>query len=337
MTDAGNSTRAPFLSITVLNYNYAHFLPACLDSILRQTMTDFELIVINDRSTDNSLEVIEPYLRDPRVKLVDHVQNKGFVGSLVEGCALSRGQYISVISADDLAMDDRAFEYARAVCERNPDVALCFSAWYEVTGEQKIRYERRAATESYVREGIDELRRLLISSSVLHSGTWIKRTAYHQVGGYDRSCRYAVDNNMWLALCSAGKVAYIDKHLYAYRAHEVNMSNSAPALWQTTQEMLKGIDYALGLVPDSSMPDKSVQRRMARKRALVAVPTHDIFAGRYRRGWYGYLQAATHFPVDTLVQPRTLTVLLRTLVGKRPFEIIRSLRGERNSLGRSIP
>src|SRR5260370_11113027 len=90
----------PALSVTVLNYNYAHYLPRCLDSILSQTWTDFELILINDRSTDNSLEVIQPYLKDPRVRLIDHAINRGFVSSLLEGCELSRGRYITVISAD---------------------------------------------------------------------------------------------------------------------------------------------------------------------------------------------------------------------------------------------
>ena len=299
-------------------------------------MTDFEVILINDCSKDNSLEVIEPYLKDPRIRLVNHEQNKGFVGSLIEGCELSRGEYISVISADDLAMDNRAFEYARAVCEANPDLAFCFSAWAEVSGELNVRYERRAANEDYVHDGIEELRRLFISSSVLHSGTVIKRAAYHQVGGYDRSCRFAIDNNIWLALCAAGKVAYINKRLYAYRAHDVNMSNSNAAFWQTTQEMLKGIDYALGLISDAQMPDKEAQRKKAKARALVAVPTHDIFAGRYRRGWHGYLQAATRYPIQTLVQPRTLSVLLRTVIGQRPYEFVRSLRGERNSLGKNV-
>jgi glycosyltransferase involved in cell wall biosynthesis len=61
---------APILSITVTNYNYAHLLPTCLDSILSQRFSDFEVIVIDDRSTDHSLDVIQPYLHDRRVRLI---------------------------------------------------------------------------------------------------------------------------------------------------------------------------------------------------------------------------------------------------------------------------
>src|SRR5579871_4931345 len=94
--------RRPKLSVTVLNYNYGRYLGRCLDSILRQTMTDFEVIVIDDASTDNSLDVIRPYLADRRVRLVSHRQNRGYVASLVEGTeAESRGIYATTISADD--------------------------------------------------------------------------------------------------------------------------------------------------------------------------------------------------------------------------------------------
>src|SRR3954452_11728872 len=101
----------PTLSVTVLNYNYGAYLPACLDSILGQTFRDFELIVIDDCSTDNSVEVIQPYLADPRVRLVAHQKNVGYCGSLIEGTETqSTGEYVTVISADDLVRRPDAFE-----------------------------------------------------------------------------------------------------------------------------------------------------------------------------------------------------------------------------------
>lgn len=325
---------APFLSITILNYNYAHYLPQCLDSILAQTMRDFEIILINDTSTDDSLEVIEPYLADPRIRFVNHEKNKGFVYSLIEGCELSHGKYISVISADDYVLESTAFEAARRVVEANPDVVLCYSAWYEVDGKNQVIYERRSAEHDYVADGVDELRRLLHSSSILHSGTIIRRDAYHAVGGYDRSLRFAVDNNMWMLLATAGNVAYIDRHLYAYRSHSGNMSKSAESFWSTTEEMLKGIDDALARVSLAQMPDKEKQRCKARQRTLVTIATVDIFAGRYRRGWHGFLLAMRRHPRMTVLQPRTLVLVARTLLGARGFEAIRRIRGEHNNLSR---
>ena len=101
----------PLLSVTVLNYNYGSYLPDCIDSILAQTFRDFELIIIDDCSSDNSLDVVQPYLADPRVRLVAHEANVGYGGSLIEGTEVhSRGEYVTVISADDLVTRPDAFE-----------------------------------------------------------------------------------------------------------------------------------------------------------------------------------------------------------------------------------
>jgi glycosyltransferase involved in cell wall biosynthesis len=318
----------PFLSVTVLNYNYAHYLRACLDSILSQTLGDFEVILINDCSTDNSLEVIQPYLSDRRIRLVNHEVNQGFVASLREGCDLSRGRYISVISADDYAYDKTAFETAYKVLTADSEIVLFYSAWGEAKDGGEIHYTRRAADHDYIAEGAEQIRRQLLTSDILASGTIMKRDAYHKVGGYDKRCRFAVDNNMWLAICAAGKVAYVNKILYVYRSHSSNMSNTGAALWRTTEEMLWGIDYALGLFSDVELPDKARLRRLAYKRALVAVPTHDIFAGRYRRGWIGYWQAFRHYPILTLAQPRTFVVMAQFVLGPRVITRIRSIVGK---------
>lgn len=320
----------PVLSVTVLNYNYAHYLPACLDSILSQTMRDFEVLLINDCSTDDSLDVIKPYLADSRVKLIHHEVNRGYVSSLLEGCARSCGRYLTVISADDYALSPQAFEIATQTMEADQDIVVHYSAWHQVDDDGHIEHTRRATDCDRVSDGVDELRRLLLDSPVLHSGTIIRRSAYDTVGGYDSRCRYSVDTNMWLALCSAGKIAYANRSLYAYRAHSSNLSNTDGAFWRATEEMLWGIDDALKRFPDAVLPDKAKLRRRAYQRALVAVPTLDIFANRIRRGWHGYWLALQHYPVLTACQVRTVALALRTLLGAKGYDRLRdAIRGRR--------
>lgn len=243
----------PRLSVTVLNYNYGHYLGKCLRSILSQSMSDFELILINDCSTDNSRDIIAPFLSDPRIRFIDHETNQGYVFSLLEGCRLSRGGVLTVISADDYALDSHAFARACQTLETDPAISLCYSAWHEVNDRDEVRHTRRAAEQDYVLAGPDEFRRLMLSSPILHSGAMIPRWAYDAVGGYDPECRYSVDTNMWLALCAAGKVAYLNTPLYAYRAHNSNLSQSAGSLWRATEEMLFGIDKALARFPSGAI------------------------------------------------------------------------------------
>lgn len=329
---SGQERHAPLLSVTVLNYNYARYLPKCLDSILGQTMTDFELILINDCSTDNSLEAMQPYLHDSRIRLVNHASNQGYVHSLIEGCELSRGRYITVISADDYALDCTAFETARRVLEADQSISLFYSAWHEIDDSGHVRHTRRAAGFDYIADGSEEFRRLLLSSPILHSGTIIRRDAYQAIGGYDPRCRYSVDTNMWLALCSTGKVAYSERPLYAYRAHNMNMSNTEGSLWQATEEMLLGIDVALSRFPDAALPDKESLRKRARQRALVAVPTLDIFAGRLSRGWRGYWRAFRAYPMLTITQQRTISLVLRTMLGRGLYNHVGRLAQARKHL-----
>jgi len=322
----GIEQAVPTLSVTVLNYNYAHYLPRCLDSILSQTWTDFELILINDRSTDNSLEVIQPYLKDPRVRLIDHAINRGFVSSLLEGCELSRGRYITVISADDYALDPSAFETACVTLDGDKAISLFYSAWRQVDINDRLESLVRGADHDYVANGVDEFKKLLISMPLIHSGTMIRRSAYDAVGGYDTQTRYVIDNIMWLALCSTGKVAYVDKPLYAYRMHASNMTNTERGVWGSTAEWLRGVDLALARFPDDILPNKASLKRQAYKFVLLSGPMHDIFRGYLRRGWAGYWEAFRRYPVLTSCQPKTVSFVLRTILGARLYRTVLRLR-----------
>jgi glycosyltransferase involved in cell wall biosynthesis len=323
----GAGKQSPALSVTVLNYNYAHYLPQCLESILSQTWRDFELILINDRSTDNSLEIIRPYLADPRVRLVDHEQNKGFVLSLLEGCELSRGRFITVISADDCALDSTAFETALELLERKGQVSLVYSAFHLISGDNRVLYTVRGGDHDYIADGVDELRKLLVSMPVLQSGAIIRRDAYLAVGGYDPDTHYVIDNIMWLALCSAGSVAYIDKPLYGYRTHDSNMSNVVRGVWQSTKEWLRGVDMALARFSDDVLPDRERLRRRAYQYVLLSAPMHDIFSGRIRRGWLGYWESCRRYPMLTICQSKTLSLILRTVLGPNLFVDLQRVRG----------
>ena len=142
---------------------------------------------------------------------------------------------------------------------------------------------------------------------------------------------------MWLALCLAGKIAYLDKPLYAYRAHNSNMSNSGGALWRATAEMLLGIEFAMERFTDETLPERRVLKRQAIQRALVAVPTLDIFAGRYRRGWHGYALSVLHHPWLTLMQPRLFSLVARSALGARGYErVIGGMRREPSSLSEGL-
>lgn len=322
----------PTLSVTVLNYNFAHYLPQCLDSILRQTWTDFELILVNDCSTDNSLDVIEKYLADPRVRLVDHAQNQGYIASLLEGARESRGKYIAVISADDYCVSDRAFESLLQPMEADDEVVLAYSAHGHYSQDSVRGYLRRPYPTSYVRPGVEEFRDLVMENYILHSGTIIRTTAYNAVGGYDASVRYAPDTIMWLMLCGQGKVAYCADELYAYRVHEGNMSVSKRGIRDGLRESKIGLQQAFAMFQGTPGIDNQLYVR-ALKRNLSAVATDNIFRNDWRSGWYAYWCALRMHPFLTTFQTRTPILLARTLLGPRGFKSLRlALRRDQHAV-----
>jgi glycosyltransferase involved in cell wall biosynthesis len=318
----------PLLSITILNYNYAHYLSTCLDSILSQDFKDFEIILINDTSTDNSLNVIKPYLEDTRIRLIDHEVNKGFVASLIEGSEASRGKYITVISADDWILDLSAFRKQIAILEQDADIAFVYSSYGHFETPDKCDFVWRASDRDYVLDGLDAFRNLIVNPFLLHSGTIIRKTAYHTIGGYETTYSHLVDTRMWLSLCHVGKVAYISDTLYAYRRHGSNMSKNPQSFRRHLEEALQTIDWSFGKLTIDQQKELAWLKNKAVRKTLMAFPIDDIFRNHYRNGWICFWAALKLRPTQTLFQKMTLLITLRTILGRNGYQALEILKAK---------
>jgi glycosyltransferase involved in cell wall biosynthesis len=313
---------APLLSVTVLNYNYGHFLAHCLDSILGQSFTDFELILINDKSTDNSLEVIKPYLDDPRVRLIDHQQNKGFVASLIEGATESRGTYISVISADDWVVEPTAFAQQIEVLEQHPKTVMAFSAYGLYADNDTLSHVSQATSTSYVRPGRVVFQDFLINGYPQHSGTIARKSAYEAMGGYDPTLRWSVDAQIWLGLCHFGDIAYIDKMLYAYRRHPSSMSKDPTALRNAIYELFRLFDWAFAFMSEAERRELNWLYKKARQRALISFAADAVFSGNNQLGWRFFKVGIQVSPLETLLQKGSLGIAIRALFGEAGYNLL---------------
>jgi hypothetical protein len=321
----------PRVSVTVLNHNYGHFLGECLRSILAQTFTDFEVIVIDDCSNDDSLGVIEPFLMDPRVRLIAHTTNAGFMRSLIEGANASSSPYLTVISADDFVRSPTAFERQVGLLEANPRTSFCYGSWIITDTQSAPRDEGVQVPvipfcDDHVWSGEKEFEQLCTWYYVPHSGTIIRRTAYEAVGGYDVSKRYTSDITMWALLCGAGDVAYVAEPLYGYRLHGSNMSRSPEALQATTDQLIRMVDLGFTNLPEGPVKSDQLLLRRARQFALITVPRTEVFAGRQLAGWKALAYAVRLYPREALMQRQVVYLAARTLVGARGFEWLQSLR-----------
>ena len=201
----------PQITVLMSVYNCAEFVKIAIDSILQQSFSDFEFIIIDDCSTDNSREIINCF-KDKRIRLVCNDSNIGLSGSLNKGILLSNGRYIARMDADDISYYNRLkvqFEFM----ERHPDIGVC-GTWLKTFGDKNIEW--RYPVES------DPIKCcLLFESPFAHPTVMIRRdTLIKNKILYDASNQITEDYDFWVRLSNITNFANIPEVLYSYRLHQ---------------------------------------------------------------------------------------------------------------------
>ena len=312
---------APLLSVTVSNYNYGRYLGECIESILSQSFEDFELIVIDDCSTDGSLDVVRPYLSDGRVKLVAHEQNQGFTKTLIEGTEVhSRGEYLSIISADDIVKDQLAFEQQLGLMRSTEVAVFCFTACTRLQPDGTETLHQPFARDMAF-EPAEALRLFLDGCYALQSGTICHAPAYYATGGYRRDIAQPLDLAFYLAICMEGRTVYNAAPLYTYRLHEGQMSSTRMDL--NNREIVTVIEDACaagetrGLI-EHGWRDKAIRRQM--RGAIL----NDALYGRRREVVERVTSWLRLEPLNTLRNDAFWLAALRLVAGRRSLDLVRS-------------
>lgn len=206
-------TAAPMPRATVLMpvYNGEAFLRAAVESILAQTFTDFELLVIDDGSADGSADIVASYA-DPRVRLVRNDSNLGLVATLNRGIELARGAYIVRMDCDDVSLPER-LQLQVEFMEAHPEVGVC-GAWYLEFGDGVRRTTRCAPDHESIRCGT------LFNPVVGHPTVILRRELLLENGlRYDAEFRHAEDYRLWADALRSCRFANIPEVLLHYRLH----------------------------------------------------------------------------------------------------------------------
>lgn len=209
----------PQVSVLMSCYNGSSWLREAIDSVLAQTFGDFELILIDDGSTDNTWEIIKSYsLIDARIIAISKL-NSGLADSLNVGLAKARGAWIARLDQDDLCEPTRLSEQINFI-RNNDDVVLLGTGFHEIDETGKI-----VRTHTYP-TGHRILARHLERSQRFfpHSSAFYRADIARLVGGYNFRIRWADDWRLWLELSLRGKIATIPKALVRIRKHSNQMS-----------------------------------------------------------------------------------------------------------------
>jgi glycosyltransferase involved in cell wall biosynthesis len=314
----------PLLTVTVTNFNYERFLAENLRSILKQSFTDFELLVIDNASTDGSLELIREFAaEDARIRVVAHEQNVGAFASLRESCELARGKYRLHVDADDCVLDDDAMRAQVETLEAHRHVTFVHSPMVVADGGGAKVHVSRPYAHDVVVPGHEAIVPVL-GFQVGHSGMMLRLDDYHAVGGYPSGFRHLDDILLAARLCERGDVAYIDREMYAFRQHGDN-AHLTPDYQLLREEILPAIDLVFNGPLGRSLT-RGLRKRI-RQTALVHLPTQYVFSGQPRVGWRLYWEGVRTHPVETVFQLRTLALVLRTALGSQAYDWLRARSG----------
>jgi glycosyltransferase involved in cell wall biosynthesis len=203
----------PKVSVCIPVYNRAHYVKTAIDSILMQSFSDFELIVVDDGSSDASRDVVRS-CADPRMRLECNPHNLGIPATRNRCLALARGEYVAILDSDDYAYPERLAKQV-AFLDHHPHHALVgsWATWMDSVGRSLGKMKRRPVKP-------DDAAAALIFYSPLQHSAVMGRTAILHRYGYRQEYDMNDDYDLWVRLAKRYKLANLAEALVCYRVHE---------------------------------------------------------------------------------------------------------------------
>ncbi len=262
----------PSVDVVVPCYNYGHYLEHCVQSVLSQQGVDIRVLIIDDVSKDNSVEVAERLAKaDARVSVLKHTVNKGLVGTANDGVIdWATAKYTLLLSADD-ALTPGALRRAASVMDAHPDVAVAYGMALVITENADMTHADDPETFDYqIISGGDFIERACTSWCGVASPTALIRTAaQHEVGGLDPRFPQTCDMEIWLRLATRANVAALNTTQAYYRRHDTNMSSATTN--QPMSDLREQLETVVAVLSHWGKNLTSTPRWLATIRKRVAV------------------------------------------------------------------
>ena len=228
-------------------YNAEKYIREAISSILQQSFYDFELLIVNDGSTDQTVATVQSF-SDPRIRLIHNASNQGLVFTRNRALDKARGEFIAVLDSDDIAVPERLqlqYEFMR----QHPDVALC-------SGHAALIDEQGAATGQKFIVPTDFVNmEVFFGNPFINPAAMFKTNILRELGGY-RAFAPAEDFDFFLRVSEKYPVANVDHLLVYYRVHDQNTSAIKPAkIRRIETDILKDMYLRWGVSVDGRLLD----------------------------------------------------------------------------------
>ncbi len=212
---------SPKISVIMSVYNGARHLREAVESILTQTFTDFEFLIVDDCSSDNSPQILKEYaLKDSRVRVITNEFNLGLTKNLNKLIRESKGEYLARFDCDDISLPKR-FEEQVAFLDKNKNFGMC-SVWAEIIDDKggHLRELKYPTTNK-------ELKKALIRyNPFFHPGLMIRKSVFEDVGLYNEDWRFAQDYELYFRIAKKYEIANVPSVLLKYRQTTGSITSS---------------------------------------------------------------------------------------------------------------
>jgi glycosyltransferase involved in cell wall biosynthesis len=328
----------PTVSVIVPNYNHARFLRQRIDTILAQTFQDFELILLDDCSTDESLPILREYASDPRVRIEFNEVNSGSTfKQWNKGVRLASGKYVWIAESDDYA-DERLLERLVAVLENEPTAAFAYCRSWRVTKDNRLDgfgdwyldlVDPQRWKADFCVEGREQFHSYFACSCVVPNASAVvfRKAIYDRIGCADESLRLCGDWKVWAAMALVGKVAFVSEPLNYYRFHEASVLHKSRRGAVDVIESLQVVRWIL----DQATLSRSVLERVYKAQADGWVPAvmSMHFPLHLKLAILRRVRAIDPHPIRRMVRPALRAIHRKFL---RHWRSLRAHDGNRGNL-----
>lgn len=222
------SSLEPLVTVYLVNHNYGKYIESAITSVLSQTINNYELIIIDDGSSDNSKEIIEKFMQHEKVYVI-YQKNKGLNVTNNIAIRASKGKYIMRLDADDY-LDENAISVMSGVLDRNPDVSMVFPDYYLMSEKGDV--------QEIVRR--HDFQKVELYDQPPHGAcTMIRRECLIELGGYDETYRCQDSWDLWMKFIEQYKVKNVNLPLFYYRQHVESLTNNEDRILATRAQIIR--------------------------------------------------------------------------------------------------
>lgn len=264
----------PLVSVSIPAYNCARFIQVCLRSVYIQTYKNYEIVIVDDCSTDSTLDIIHKiissYRLQDKTKLFSHSVNCGCGRTEKHAIEFGSGELVVILDSDDALASEKALRLLVKAHQDNPDASLVYSDFYNCDERLKPRKLRQCTKGDDLQSCLGEFKdgKYIESTSIVSHVKCFKRSFYDKTEGVDPNLLKAVDKDLILKLEEVGRFVHLPIPLYYHRLHSDSISSSFKRKSKEERHEINNLRL--------SMYRKTLERRSRESNTVGEIKDEDI-------------------------------------------------------------